>query len=74
MSKRQSLSTTTDYSPIQDYIHPDDHTQPTYQMTPGFKPFTVIQKTGDIQLTDYQRPCTNLEKTVYTCMYVTEHY
>ena len=20
----------------------DDHTQPTYQMTPGFKPFTVV--------------------------------
>ena len=25
-------------SPIQDYVHPDDHTQ--YEMTPGFKPFT----------------------------------
>ena len=24
---------------IQDYIHPDDHAQPTYEMTPGFKPF-----------------------------------
>ena len=68
MSKCQSLSKTTDYSPIQDYNHPDDHTQPTYQMTPGFKPFTVIHKTGDIQLTDYQQPCTNLEKIiVYTC-------
>ena len=27
-------------SPIQDYIHPDDQTQPTFEMTPGFKPFT----------------------------------
>ena len=27
-------------SPIQDYIHPDDHTQPTLEMTPGLKPFT----------------------------------
>ena len=27
-------------SPIQDYVHPDDHTQPTYEMTPGLKPFT----------------------------------
>ena len=27
--------------PIQDYIHPDDHTQPTNEMTPGFKPFTT---------------------------------
>ena len=25
---------------IQDYVHPDNHTQPTYEMTPGFKPFT----------------------------------
>ena len=30
-------------SPIQDYIHPDDETQPTFKMTPGFKPFTVSQ-------------------------------
>ena len=28
-------------SPIQDYYHPDDHIAPTYEMTPGFKPFTV---------------------------------
>ena len=30
-------------SPIQDYVHPDDQTQPTFEMTPGFKPFTVLQ-------------------------------
>ena len=29
-------------SPIQDYVHPDDQTQPTFEMTPGFKPFTII--------------------------------
>ena len=29
-------------SPIQDYVHPDDLTQPTFEMTPGFKPFTEI--------------------------------
>ena len=28
--------------PVQDYVHPDDQTQPTFEMTPGFKPF--IQK------------------------------
>ena len=33
-------SDTVNNSPIQDYVHPDDHTQPTYEMTPGFKPFT----------------------------------
>ena len=27
-------------SPIQDYVHPDDQTQPTFKMTPGFKSFT----------------------------------
>ena len=27
-------------SPIQDYVHPDDRTQPTFELTPGFKPFT----------------------------------
>ena len=29
-------------SPIQDYVHPDDQTQPTFEITPGFKPFTII--------------------------------
>ena len=29
-------------STIQDYVHPDDQTQPTFEMTPGFKPFTKI--------------------------------
>ena len=27
-------------SPIQDYVHLHDQTQPTFEMTPGFKPFT----------------------------------
>ena len=29
-------------SPIQDYVHTDDQTQPTFEMTPGFKPFTDL--------------------------------
>ena len=29
-------------NPIEDYVHPDDQTQPTFEMTPGFKPFTII--------------------------------
>ena len=32
-------SDTVNNSPIQDYVHPDDHTQSTYEMAPGFKPF-----------------------------------
>ena len=34
--------TVNNNSPIQDYIHPDDQTQPNFEMTPGFKPFTVL--------------------------------
>ena len=33
--------TVNNNSPIQDYVHPDDQTQPTFEMTPGFKLFTV---------------------------------
>ena len=32
--------TVNNNSPIQDYVHPDDQTQPTFEMTPGFKHFT----------------------------------
>ena len=34
--------TVNNNSPIQDYVHPDDQTQPTFEMTPGFKPFTKM--------------------------------
>ena len=33
---------TVNKSPIQDYVQPDDHTTPTYEMTPGFKAFTKL--------------------------------
>ena len=36
------MSVTANNSPIQDYVYRDDHTQPTYETTPGFKPFTVF--------------------------------
>ena len=32
--------TVNNNSPIQDYVHPDDQNQPTFEMTSGFKPFT----------------------------------
>ena len=38
-------SVTVNNSPIQDYVHPDDQTQPTFEMTPGLKPFTKLTKT-----------------------------
>ena len=34
--------TVNNNSPIQDYVHLDDQTQPTFEMTPGFKPFTLL--------------------------------
>ena len=34
--------TVNNNSPIQDYDHADNHTQPTYEKTPGFKPFTLM--------------------------------
>ena len=33
--------TVNNNSPIKDYVHLDDQTQPTFEMTPGFKPFTA---------------------------------
>ena len=33
-------------SPVQDQTHPNDHNPPTHEMTPGFKPFTVIHLTS----------------------------
>ena len=34
--------TVNNNSPIQDYAHPDDQTEPTFEMTRGFKPFTIL--------------------------------
>ena len=37
----ETLVTVNNNSPIQDYVHPDNQTQQgTFEMTPGFKPFT----------------------------------
>ena len=33
--------TVNNNSPIQDYVHQDDRTEPTHEMTLGFKPFTI---------------------------------
>ena len=37
------IVTVNNNSPIQDYVHPDDHNQPTFKMTPGFKSFTITE-------------------------------
>ena len=36
----ETLVNVNNNSPIQDYVYPDDETQRTFEMTPGFKPFT----------------------------------
>ena len=36
------MTTVQVVDPIQDYVHPDDQTQPTFEMTAGFKPFTKV--------------------------------
>ena len=38
---RTVVVTVNNNSPILDYVYLDDHTYPTYEKTPGFKPFTV---------------------------------
>ena len=35
-------SVTVNNSPIQDYVHPDNHPQLTYGMTPRFKPYKIL--------------------------------
>ena len=35
--------TVNNNSPLQQYVHPDDQTQPTFELTPGFKPFTLMK-------------------------------
>ena len=35
-------SVTVNNSPIQDYVHSDDHAQPTYEIAPGLKHVTVL--------------------------------
>ena len=47
--------------PIQDYIHPDDHTQPTNEMTPGCKPFTAPEVF--VKVSSAQFPCVSLRRT-----------
>ena len=36
-------SVTINNSPIQDYVHPDDHAQPTSEMTHGLKHFIILK-------------------------------
>ena len=42
LTKKKKKVKVTPNSPSQDYSHPDDHNLRTYDMTPGFKPFTIL--------------------------------
>ena len=48
-------SVTINNSPIQDYLHADDHTQPTFEMTPGFKSFTAFKFVAAINVPGSER-------------------
>ena len=48
----ETSANVTSNSPSQDYTHPDDHNLPNYDMTPGFKPFTVIPYSFENTLSD----------------------
>ena len=56
--------TVNNKSPIQDYVHPDDQTQPTFEMTPGFKLsqyWTYQKKWGGIEKINRKVKCYEIE-------------
>ena len=53
--------TVNNNSPVQDYVHPDYQTQPTFEMTPGFKPFTILNSYEKITRT------TSVKETLQPC-------
>ena len=50
-------------SPLQAYVHPDDETQPTSEMTPGFRPFILSQVI--IWSTSFRLVVTSLTERTY---------
>ena len=56
--------TVNNNSPIQDYVHPDDQTQSTFEVSSGFKPFSVL----------FNKPYTYFwPKINYTILYTFSH-
>ena len=58
--------TVNNNSPIQDYVQPDDQTQPTFEMTPGFKPFTVFLLLNTLWHTEPSAPDDMQETMAYS--------
>ena len=42
LNRTVDVVTVNNNSPIQDYVHPNEQTEPIFEMSPGFKSFTVI--------------------------------
>ena len=51
--------------PILDYVHPDDHTQPTCEMTPGFKSFHKKMKAALWLGVFWERNVRRFEETAW---------
>ena len=66
MTTAQNCRNVNYNSPIQDLVHPDDQTQLTLEMTPGFKAFTVflLFKIAQIDIVGYNSPHYNFAKSV----------
>ena len=45
------------YSSVVDYVHPNDEIQPTFEMTPGFKPVTILYQCQTIHNFRYSNFC-----------------
>ena len=53
--------TVNNNGPIQNYVHPDDHTQPSNEMTSGCKPFTAPEVF--VEVSSAQIPSVSLRRT-----------
>ena len=47
--------TVNNNSPIQDYVHPEDQTPPTFEMTPEFKPFPIRNQVKTVRINNFLR-------------------
>ena len=57
MATAQVVETSVNCQQQQSYsgLRPGDHTQSTYEMTPGFKPFTVIKNLFSLNCNNYPK-------------------
>ena len=53
---------TVNNGPIKDYVRPDDHAQPIYEMVYGFKPFTSFKYSNKELLRCHYGDSNDIEK------------